>query len=206
MRHHSGGDGQCAMVMCNGLPNGMLAMVGGAGQQVGGLLGGLFIRANSAWCKLKRSGAQNDKAARQFAAGSPKGPLLGQIGRWMGRNPIKEAVVVAAISSVLCYQHPYLRYEATDLMSALFSECRTEEEATEVMLEFRDLCGVDPGEDHKLLLWLVVRACMHRPGPPAAQPAALRPPARSERTVPKRTNPCAPICIDYRRCHRWQRR
>jgi hypothetical protein len=33
-----------------------------------GLLGGLFIRANAAWCELKRSGAKNDKAARQFAA------------------------------------------------------------------------------------------------------------------------------------------
>ena len=53
-------------------------------------------------------------------------------------------------------QHPYLRYESTDLLSALFSECRTEEQATEVVEEFRDLCGVNPDDDHTLLMWLVV--------------------------------------------------
>eukprot|EP01050_Picozoa_sp_SAG11_P004548 SAG11_NODE_293_length_11144_cov_4.661928_10_plen_173_part_00 len=43
-------------------------------------------------------------------------------------------------------------------MQALFSECRTEEQATEVSSEFRELCGVDPDEDHNLLLLLVIAA------------------------------------------------
>eukprot|EP01051_Picozoa_sp_SAG22_P006164 SAG22_NODE_394_length_11168_cov_19.933869_6_plen_149_part_00 len=89
-----------------------------------------------------------------------QGPLLGQLGRWLGKQPVHEAVLIALVNSIVSYQHPYLRYSMTELMSALFSECRTEEQATEVSLEFRDLCGVDPDGDSKLLLWLVVAACV----------------------------------------------
>uniref|UniRef100_A0A8C5B1Z0 Chloride channel protein n=1 Tax=Gadus morhua TaxID=8049 RepID=A0A8C5B1Z0_GADMO len=64
----------------------------------GGLWGALFIRANIAWCRRR-------KTTR------------------LGRYPVLEVVGVAGVTALLAFPNPYTRRSTSELISELFNDC-----------------------------------------------------------------------------------
>ncbi|KAL4656877.1 H(+)/Cl(-) exchange transporter 4-like [Arapaima gigas] len=64
----------------------------------GGIWGALFIRANIAWCRRR-------KTTR------------------LGRYPVLEVIVVTAITAVVAFPNPYTRRSTSQLISELFNDC-----------------------------------------------------------------------------------
>ncbi|XP_048826147.1 H(+)/Cl(-) exchange transporter 3 isoform X2 [Brienomyrus brachyistius] len=64
----------------------------------GGLWGALFIRANIAWCRRRKS-------------------------TYLGKYPVLEVITVAVITAVLAYPNPYTRQNTSELVKELFTDC-----------------------------------------------------------------------------------
>uniref|UniRef100_A0A671V4V3 Chloride channel protein n=1 Tax=Sparus aurata TaxID=8175 RepID=A0A671V4V3_SPAAU len=64
----------------------------------GGLWGALFIRANIAWCKIRKSTR-------------------------LGHYPVIEVLVVAALTALVAYPNSYTRMSGAELISELFNDC-----------------------------------------------------------------------------------
>uniref|UniRef100_A0A1A8US81 Chloride channel protein n=1 Tax=Nothobranchius furzeri TaxID=105023 RepID=A0A1A8US81_NOTFU len=64
----------------------------------GGLWGTLFIRANIAWCRRRKT-------------------------TLLGKYPVLEVIVVTGITAVLAYPNPYTRRSTSELISELFNDC-----------------------------------------------------------------------------------
>uniref|UniRef100_H3C9G8 Uncharacterized protein n=1 Tax=Tetraodon nigroviridis TaxID=99883 RepID=H3C9G8_TETNG len=64
----------------------------------GGLWGALFIRANIAWCRIR-------KTTR------------------LGRYPIVEVLAVTAVTALVAYPNSYTRMSGAELISELFNDC-----------------------------------------------------------------------------------
>uniref|UniRef100_A0A3B3T6U3 Chloride channel protein n=1 Tax=Paramormyrops kingsleyae TaxID=1676925 RepID=A0A3B3T6U3_9TELE len=64
----------------------------------GGLWGALFIRANIAWCRRRKS-------------------------TYLGKYPVLEVITVAVITALLAYPNPYTRQNTSELVKELFTDC-----------------------------------------------------------------------------------
>uniref|UniRef100_A0A672Z311 Chloride channel protein n=1 Tax=Sphaeramia orbicularis TaxID=375764 RepID=A0A672Z311_9TELE len=64
----------------------------------GGLWGTLFIRANIAWCRRRKT-------------------------TQLGKYPVLEVIAVTGITAVLAYPNPYTRRSTSELISELFNDC-----------------------------------------------------------------------------------
>ncbi|XP_061816891.1 H(+)/Cl(-) exchange transporter 5 isoform X3 [Nerophis lumbriciformis] len=64
----------------------------------GGLWGALFIKANIAWCRRRKSTR-------------------------LGHYPVTEVLVVAALTALLAFPNSYTRMSASELISELFNDC-----------------------------------------------------------------------------------
>uniref|UniRef100_A0AAY4CWU7 Chloride channel protein n=1 Tax=Denticeps clupeoides TaxID=299321 RepID=A0AAY4CWU7_9TELE len=64
----------------------------------GGLWGTLFIRANIAWCRRRKT-------------------------TQLGKYPVLEVIVVTGITAILAYPNPYTRRSTSELISELFNDC-----------------------------------------------------------------------------------
>ncbi|CAG00865.1 unnamed protein product, partial [Tetraodon nigroviridis] len=64
----------------------------------GGLWGTLFIRANIAWCRRRKS-------------------------TQLGKYPVLEVIAVTGITAVLAFPNPYTRRSTSELISELFNDC-----------------------------------------------------------------------------------
>uniref|UniRef100_A0A3Q4HBT1 Chloride channel protein n=1 Tax=Neolamprologus brichardi TaxID=32507 RepID=A0A3Q4HBT1_NEOBR len=64
----------------------------------GGLWGALFIKANIAWCRLRKTTC-------------------------LGHYPVTEVLVVAALTALLAYPNSYTRMSGSELISELFNDC-----------------------------------------------------------------------------------
>ncbi|OCT96948.1 hypothetical protein XELAEV_18009167mg [Xenopus laevis] len=64
----------------------------------GGLWGAFFIRANIAWCRRRKS--------TRF-----------------GRYPVLEVIAVAAITAIIAFPNPYTRFNTSQLIKELFTDC-----------------------------------------------------------------------------------
>ncbi|XP_041841478.1 H(+)/Cl(-) exchange transporter 5 isoform X2 [Melanotaenia boesemani] len=64
----------------------------------GGLWGALFIKANIAWCRMRKSTR-------------------------LGHYPVMEVLVVAALTAVIAYPNSYTRMSGAELISELFNDC-----------------------------------------------------------------------------------
>uniref|UniRef100_A0A8C4I1C4 Chloride channel protein n=1 Tax=Dicentrarchus labrax TaxID=13489 RepID=A0A8C4I1C4_DICLA len=64
----------------------------------GGLWGALFIKANIAWCRIRKSTR-------------------------LGHYPVTEVLVVAALTALLAYPNSYTRMSGAELISELFNDC-----------------------------------------------------------------------------------
>lgn len=71
---------------------------------LGGIFGAIFIRANLAWCKIR-------KTTR------------------LGRYPIIEVIIVALITLIVSYPNPYTRMPMPTLIRRLISSCEVEDES-----------------------------------------------------------------------------
>uniref|UniRef100_A0AAX7VGA2 Chloride channel protein n=1 Tax=Astatotilapia calliptera TaxID=8154 RepID=A0AAX7VGA2_ASTCA len=64
----------------------------------GGLWGTLFIRANIAWCRRRKT-------------------------TQLGKYPVLEVIAVTGITALLAYPNPYTRRSTSELISELFNDC-----------------------------------------------------------------------------------
>lgn len=64
----------------------------------GGLWGTLFIRANIAWCRRRKT-------------------------TQLGKYPVLEVIAITGITAVLAYPNPYTRRSTSELISELFNDC-----------------------------------------------------------------------------------
>lgn len=64
----------------------------------GGLWGTLFIRANIAWCRRRKT-------------------------TQLGKYPVLEVIAVTGITAVLAFPNPYTRRSTSELISELFNDC-----------------------------------------------------------------------------------
>ncbi|OCT99635.1 H(+)/Cl(-) exchange transporter 3 isoform X1 [Xenopus laevis] len=64
----------------------------------GGLWGAFFIRANIAWCRRRKT--------TRF-----------------GKYPVLEVIIVAAITAVIAFPNPYTRFNTSQLIKELFTDC-----------------------------------------------------------------------------------
>ncbi|XP_015247947.1 PREDICTED: H(+)/Cl(-) exchange transporter 4-like [Cyprinodon variegatus] len=64
----------------------------------GGLWGTLFIRANIAWCRCRKT-------------------------TQLGKYPVLEVIAVTGITALLAYPNPYTRRSTSELISELFNDC-----------------------------------------------------------------------------------
>ncbi|XP_055021356.1 H(+)/Cl(-) exchange transporter 4 isoform X1 [Boleophthalmus pectinirostris] len=64
----------------------------------GGLWGALFIRANIAWCRRRKT-------------------------TLLGKYPVIEVLVVTGVTALLAYPNPYTRRSTSQLISELFNDC-----------------------------------------------------------------------------------
>ncbi|KAG8453838.1 hypothetical protein GDO86_000460 [Hymenochirus boettgeri] len=64
----------------------------------GGLWGAFFIRANIAWCRRRKT--------TKF-----------------GKYPVLEVIIVAAITAIIAFPNPYTRFNTSQLIKELFTDC-----------------------------------------------------------------------------------
>ncbi|XP_067084873.1 H(+)/Cl(-) exchange transporter 5 isoform X1 [Osmerus mordax] len=64
----------------------------------GGIWGAMFIRANIAWCRRRKT-------------------------TWLGRYPVLEVLVVTAVTGLVAFPNPYTRGSTSELISELFNDC-----------------------------------------------------------------------------------
>ncbi|CAD5211018.1 unnamed protein product [Bursaphelenchus okinawaensis] len=69
----------------------------------GGMIGSFFIWANVKWCLFRKSN------------------------KFLGQNPIREVLIVAAITGAIQYMNPYTRKSSSALIKQLFDRCGPED-------------------------------------------------------------------------------
>uniref|UniRef100_A0A673CET7 Chloride channel protein n=2 Tax=Sphaeramia orbicularis TaxID=375764 RepID=A0A673CET7_9TELE len=86
----------------------------------GGLWGALFIRANIAWCRRRKSTR-------------------------LGHYPVIEVLVVAALTAVIAYPNSYTRMSGAELISELFNDCSLLDSSQ--LCGYKQVsCAEEPGE------------------------------------------------------------